>query len=303
MKQTLTLTIFVLNLLGLCASQTAAQSRGRLEVQSTKAEKKIAATKISDVSAPVPVNQPAIMAVAGNTIKDLHFDGTADNFHVPKYQGMMMDFVGFAFGPNGKLYGLTSSTLTNGYNSVLFVIAPNSGPQQHETLQLSTPLVINGNRWDCAGDGDLAYDKGGELYATCKDNGVWKLVTINRFSGEVTFIGSMPGGGGSFSALAFNSLGDLFALDTQNRKLWKLNKSNPSSNPQLISLVAAVGQLPASSTQGGMGFIGESGLYAFFGGHLVTINPLTGTVTTIFNNNNGFVSGLAVSGGGYVQHN
>ena len=303
MKKTLTLTILVLNLLGLCASQTTAQPRSRIEAQAPKAEK-TAAIKLSDISAPVPVNPPNIMAIAGPTIKNLHLNGTASNFHTPKYQGMIMSFDGFVVGPNNKLYGLTSSSVTNGYNSYLFSIAPNSGPNAYETLQSETALYVNGNRWYCVGEGDLAYDKGGDLYATCKDNGVWKLVTINRFNGEVIFIGPMPGGGGSFSALAFNSHGQLFALDTQQRKLWKLDKTNPSSNPQPIPLVAATGQqLPASSVQGGMGFTGESGLYAFFGGQLVTINPLTGGVTTITTNNGSYVSGLAVSGGGLVIAN
>ena len=301
MKQTLTLLILVLNLLSLCASQTVAQTRSRIGTQVPKTEEKTAATKLSDKSAPVPVNPPYIMAISGNTVMDLNLNGTASNFHVPKFNGLVMSYDGFAFGKNSRLYGLTSSNLSNQYSSYLFAISPNAGPNRHETLTLATPLYDSNGRWYCHGEGDLAYDNV-QLYATCKVSGVWKLVTIG-LGGNVTIIGSMPGTGGAFSALAFNSHGQLFALDTQNRKLWKLDKTNPSNNPQPVPLVAIAGQqLPAASTQGGMGFIGESGLYAFFGGHLVTINPLTGAVNKIANNGS-YVSGLAVSGGGYVQAN
>lgn len=311
MKRILTLTILVFSLLNLCASYTGAQPRSRIGGQAPKAEK-AAAIKLSDISAPVPTNNTQIVGIADTTIRNINFDGTSTNFHTPKYQGMIVNFDGFVVGPANKLYGLSSDTQANNYGSHLFIIGPDVGPQPYETLQWGMALNIydattNTNaRWYCHGEGDLAYEKGGSLYATCKDGGVWKLVTIDRNSALVNIIGPMPGGSGSsaFSALAFNSVGELYALDTFNRKLWKVDKTNPSNNPQLISLTPKAGQqLPSPSNQGGMGFSdGGGGLYAFFGGKLVTINTLNGTVTTVTGNNAGYVSGLIAYGGGVVQY-
>lgn len=302
MKQT-TLTI-VLILLSLYASGAAAQRRGGIAAEAKKVEK-VTAIKISDVSASTGT-PPKIMATAGGSVWDINaVDGTTSNSHTPKYLGgMTMNFDGIALGANDTLYALTSSSLTNGYKSHLFVIGPNYGVNRFDTLLYGTPLYLAGNRWYCLGEGDLAYDKGGALYASCKDGSGWQLVTINPGSGAVAIVGSMPIGG-SFSALAFNSIGELFALDTSSRKLWKLDKTNPTNNPQAIPLTVAAGQLmPNTSTEGGMGFSATGGLYAAFGGQLVTINPVNGALTILTSNNGGYTSGLAVSGGsGPVKHN
>jgi len=210
---------------------------------------------------------------------------------------MSMTYDGFALGPNDTLYGLTSAYITNGYNSYLFVIGPNYGLHPYETLSFGTPLYLSGNRWYCLGEGDLAFDNTGVLYATCKAGSAWQLITINPGSGAVAIKGTMPAGG-AFSALAFNKLGELFALDTSTRTLWKVNKNNPSSNPQSIPLIVGPGQImPNTSLQGAMGFSTGGGLYAFFGGQLVSINLQNGMLTILTNNNFGYISGMVVSGG------
>lgn len=296
MKQTTTLTIALI-LLSLSASGAAAQGRSAIRADAKKVEK-TTAIKLSDLSASTGT-PPKIIATAGGSVWDINaVDGTGSNSHTPKYLGgMTMNFDGIALGPNDTLYALTSSSLTNGYKSYLFVIAPNYGVTRFEDLLYGTPLYLAGNRWYCLGEGDLAYDKGGALYASCKDGSGWKLVTINPGSGAVSIVGSMPSGG-AFSALAFNSSGQLFALDTGSRKLWKLDKTNPSNNPQGIPLTVAAGQqMPNTSSQGGMGFTADGGLYAAFGGQLVIINPVNGALTIVTGNNGGYTSGLAVSGG------
>ncbi|HEX5705089.1 MAG TPA: hypothetical protein VFX97_17960 [Pyrinomonadaceae bacterium] len=303
MKQTPTLTV-VLILLILDASGAAAQRRGAISAEVKKVEK-ATAIKVADIAASTGT-PPRIISTAGGTVSDINaVDGTNSNPHTPKYLGgMTMNFDGIALGANDTLYALTSASLTNGYKSYIFVIGPNYGVNRFENLLYGTPLYMAGNRWYCLGEGDLAYDKGGSLYASCKDGSGWKLVTINPASGVVAIVGSMPSGG-SFSALAFNPAGELFALDTNSRKLWKLDKTNPSNNPQAIPLTVAGGQqMPNTSTQGGMGFTANGGLYAAFGGQLVIINPVNGALSIVTSNSGGYTSGLAISGGsGPIKHN
>lgn|GEM_PF-5198013 len=303
MKQTTTLTI-VLILLSLSPTGAAGQRRSAIGAEAKKAEK-ATAIKMSDISASTGT-PPKIIATAGGGVWDINaVDGTTSNGHTPKYLGgMTMNFDGIALGANDTLFALTSAYQSNAYKSYLFVIGPNYGVNRFESLLYGTPLYMAGNRWYCLGEGDLAYDKGGALYASCMDGSGWKLVTINPGSGAVGIVGSMPSGG-SFSALAFNSSGELFALDTSSRKLWKLDKTNPSNNPQAIPLTVAAGQqMPNTSSQGGMGFTANGGLYAAFGGQLVIINPVNGALSIVTSNNGGYTSGLAISGGsGPIKHN
>ena len=222
-------------------------------------------------------------------------NGTTSNSHLPTLSGMSMhQFIGIA-DVNNTVYGLTIaySPQPYPYQSRLFTIN-----LTNNTLSPGNPLTLLGNTWICGKEGDLTYDKvSGNMYATCYDGG-WKLVTIS-VGGNVNVVGNMPAGG-AFSGLAFGPSGDLYALDSLGRKLWKLNLSNLSIST-MIPLVPSEGQqLSNTSPSGALGFSPTGGLFASFGGDMMTIDPATG-VTFVFAN--GPNSGLIVTGGaGPVTH-
>jgi hypothetical protein len=205
-------------------------------------------------------------------------------------------FIGLAFGPN-SLYGLTSSYEANpSWKGRLFTASPNNS---FSFLGIGSALSLNGFPLQCY-EGDLAYDKSlNKMYGTCDDGGGWFLMTIKLSNGVVTDKGSLPAATGPYgypyySALAFNPAGELFALDTYNKKLYKLDKNNASVIQPVINLS---GPVPIPSAYGGMGFSDLGELYVSFGGQLAAINILTGDVTVV---GNGAYSGLIVSGGGVI---
>jgi hypothetical protein len=205
-------------------------------------------------------------------------------------------FSGMASSTSVPMWALTHTQSPAPYQSVLMPIYANN------TLGGPTPLKLAGNTWICSAgvEGDLAYDKaGGALYATCRDT-AWKLVTIDPANGNVSIKGPMPSGG-AFTAIAFNSVGTLYALDTLQRKLWNLNKANPASSPVPIPLTMAPGQqMPNTSTSGSMGFTDAGGIFAAFGNVFVSINPSTG-VMSILSTGLASPSGLIVTGGGVTE--
>jgi hypothetical protein len=231
----------------------------------------------------------------GSTIYDVNAtNGDTTNPRIPLYQssGYKIPFAGITYVPykgSNLLYGLTFSNISS-YSSTLFTILPNNS---FNSLGLLPPTTLNGVEWKCGLEGDIAYDKStSKLYATCS-NGGWKLVAINLTSAAVTILGGNIGSGGSYSALAVNSTGGLYALDTTSRVLVKLDKVTGSIQGNPIPLTGA---LPNTSSQGGMGFNDAGVLYAAFGGKLVTINVTTGAVNVVGNTTN--FSGLVVQGGG-----
>jgi hypothetical protein len=217
--------------------------------------------------------------------------GNTSNSHTPTLSGMSMyNFIGIA-DVNNTVYGLTTaySPQPYPYQSRLFTI-----DVANNTLSPGNPLTLSGNTWICGKEGDLTYDKvSGQMYATCYD-GVWKLVTIS-LAGNVTVVGNMPVGG-AFTGLAFGPPGKLYALDSLGRKLWTLNQSDLSLSTMVPLVPYAGQQLSNTSQSGALGFSPRGGLFASFGGDMMTIDPATG-VTFVFANGNGANSGLIVTGG------
>lgn len=302
MKQTLTLTLLIFSLLSLSLSQAVAQSRSKSAATSTQTVESHVPTTLANTpkSTGTP---PKILGTSSGIVYDVDaLSATTSNARTPRDSGQSVsEFIGFAFDSNNTLYGLTSSFSNNPvWRSHLFTISPNS---TFSTLGIGPSLNYNGNPFYCI-DGDLAYDKTlpGYMYATCNDAGNWRLVTIKLSTGVVTLKGSLPAASGiygnpSYAALAFNPAGDLYALDTYNKKLYKLNKINANASPP----IALTGPLPIPSTTGSMSFSDSGGLYAAFGGKLVTINLANGAVGVIGNSS---FTGLIVSGGsGPIRHN
>lgn len=301
MKRIFILTILTLGFLCLPTSRAAAQARGQAPAPETAAKP---GTAIVGVKKLTLATLPTIMGTSGGSIYSVNpTNGTTTHISHPKYMGgLSMSFIGFAQAGN-TLYGLTPATQNNAgglYKSHLFAIGPDYGANRYGTLNYGTPLYLNGNRVYCIGEGDLAYDRsgksGGVLYATCQDGG-WKLITIIPSSGAVAVKGTLPAGG-IYSALAFNLAGDLYTLDTHNRRLYKLDRTNAGVTATMIPLT---GTLPNTSVEGGMGFSDDGVLYAGFGGALVSINIVTGAVTTIRPTDYGSISGLSVKGGGDIK--
>jgi len=299
--------IFILNVLALClislsAPQAAAQKRGPVASGPAKVDSKIP-THLKDLAVETGT-QPKILGTSGSSVYSVNpSNGASTHISVPKYlSGMSMEFVGFAQAGN-TLYGLTSASQSNQtYRSSIFSIGPEQGSNRYGTLNNWSALTLNGNRVYCIGEGDLAHDRsgksGGLLYATCQ-NGGWKLLAINPNSGVAVVKGTLLPANGIFSALAFNLAGDLYALDTHNRKLLRLDKNSAT----VLQTIPLTGTLPNTSTQGAMGFSDIGGLYAAFGGAFVSINPADGAVGIIRPTNYGYISGLAVWGGSHpVKH-
>ncbi|HEX8283961.1 MAG TPA: hypothetical protein VF588_11430 [Pyrinomonadaceae bacterium] len=235
-----------------------------------------------------------IVATVNGTVVNVNsLNGVPISSQTPMLSSQSMyKFIGMTV-VGGKLYGLTSASAPEqpANRSRLFTITG-----QNATLNSVATLSPAGK---CGGEGDIAYDKSGNmLYATCLDvDGLWKLVTIDLVTGAITVVGPMPvmvGQPPQYAGLAFNRVGELYALDTANRRLFKLDKQNPANNPSMLTLTAP-GQLPNASVTGGLGFDDAGGLYASFGNQVVAINSLTGVVAQI---GAGAYTALVASGGG-----
>jgi hypothetical protein len=297
MKRTLVLTTLTLSLLLLPGPRAAAQIRRKVINSGPAQPDGRIPSLISNHAAPIPTLPTKIVAAGNGAVVNVNpLNGAAHNTQTPLYLGQpVYKFVGMTL-VGGTLYGLTSDSASEqpANRSRLFTITG-----------ANTTLNAKGPGGNCGGEGDLAYDKSSNmLYATCLDNAnVWKLVMISPVSGGVTDVGAMPVPQGGqlpqYAGLAFSPTGELYALDTMNRRLLKLDKQNPVNNPSVITLTAAL-QLPLPSATGSLGFSDAGALFASSGGWLIVINPLTGEVAQI---GSGTYTGLAVSGGGLVVHN
>jgi hypothetical protein len=295
MKQTLTLTLLIFILLSLSQSQAVAQNRSKSTTTSTQTVESRVPSNLVNIPK-YTGTPPKILGTSSGIVYDVDaLNATTSNARTPRDSGQSVyEFIGFAFSSNNTLYGVTSAFSTNPvWRSRLFTISPNN---TFSTLGIGPSLNYNGNPFYCI-DGDLAYDKmlPGYMYATCNDNGTWRLITIKLSNGAVTFKGQLPAASGiygnpTYAALAFNPAGELYTLDTYNKKLYKVNKNNAS----VISAIALTGPLPIPSTTGSMSFSASGGLYASFGGKLVVIDIANGAVGVIGNDS---FTGLIVSGG------
>ncbi|MBV8856511.1 MAG: hypothetical protein JOZ02_06100 [Acidobacteria bacterium] len=295
MKRTLVLTPLTLSLLLLLiVPRAAAQVRGKIVKSGPALPAGNIPPLIHDVAVPVPTVAVNIVATVGGTVVTVKaLNGAVTSTQTPALSNQpMYRFIGMTV-VGGKLYALTSATAPEqpANRSRLFTITGSN-----TTL---TPVATLSPAGVCGGEGDIAYDKSANMmYATCLDSGgVWRLVTINLGSGAVTPVGPMPvmvGQPPQYAGLAFSPTGELYALDTMNRRLFKLDKQNPANNYSMLTL-SAPWQLPNPSATGGLGFNDVGGLYASFGGALVSINTLTGEVAHI---GAGAYTALVASGGG-----
>jgi hypothetical protein len=294
MKRTLVLTTLTLSLLLLSGPPAAAQVRGKIIKSGPAVQTSKIPPYLRDLAAPVPTVPVRIVATVNGTVVNVNsLNGVPISSQTPMLSSQSMyKFIGMTV-VGGKLYGLTSASAPEqpANRSRLFTITG-----QNATLNSVATLSPAGK---CGGEGDIAYDKSGNmLYATCLDvDGLWKLVTIDLVTGAITVVGPMPvmvGQPPQYAGLAFNRVGELYALDTANRRLFKLDKQNPANNPSMLTLTAP-GQLPNASVTGGLGFDDAGGLYASFGNQVVAINSLTGVVAQI---GAGAYTALVASGGG-----
>jgi len=152
---------------------------------------------------------------------------------------------GIAFS-NGVLYGLDAGT------DYLWRINPANGA--------STQIGFLG--LDVT-EGDLGFDPiSGQLYGV-QSFGDDRLYTINTATGVATTIGTIAADA-DISAIAFDSTGALFALDTYNDVIYRVDPSDASI---LQTIPLMVGQTPIDlGPAAGMVYNPDSGVFYFADG-------------------------------------
>lgn len=177
--------------------------------------------------------------------------------------------VGTAATPDGTLYALTShSAATN--PSSLFTINPADGSA---TLIGSTGLSN-------IAEGDLAIDPiTGTIYGGyCALNGHRRLFTIDPTTGQASLLPADIYG--DASGLAFDSAGNLFALDSALGKLYGVNKQTGAAI-STVTLSGMIGGTAGMTIDPGTGtfYVADGGT----GGTnlLYTLNSGTGALTPI----------------------
>jgi streptogramin lyase len=195
---------------------------------------------------------------------------------------------GIAFASDGTLYVLGASG-----TGMLYKVNPTTGS---ETLVGSTGLTVI--------EGDIAIDPTtGVIYGAYYFPGGSgrNLITINPTTGAGSVVFALPSNS-DVSALAFDSSGNLFAIDSSTDRILQLNKTTGA----VLSSVALSVPLGVVA---GMAFDPATGvLYAADGNvggtnNLYTVNTTTGAMTLVgpvgipFNptTNVGGLSGLAFS--------
>jgi hypothetical protein len=225
----------------------------------------------------------AQLALLGNDFNGVLYDvdattGAAGN---PRSTGVTT-LVGISFGPDGVLYGL--ATFGSNFPNSLVSIDPATG----------AATVIGDTGLDNIYEGDLDFDPTtGVLYgiqdAANAPSPPRLLFTIDPSTGDATAVGDV-GGRGDLSAMAFDSSGTLFVLNTSDDELLTVNKST-AAIVSSVNLSLAIGALA------GMDFHPATGtLYVVDGppggtNSLYTLNPATGALTFI--GSTGLAQGLA----------
>jgi len=183
-------------------------------------------------------------------------------------------FIGLTVSPSGTLYTISPAGSTPAGNA-LFTINPATGAS---SLVGSTGLsnIL---------EGDLAFDRtAGVIYGVYNSAGTnnEQLFRVNPATGAATVVGTIPGANDP-SALAFDSSGNLFELDTQinstnNSTLSRLDK-NTGAVLSTVTLSAKLGAIA------GLAFDPTTGtLYAASGNfvsNLYTVNTTTGALTLV----------------------
>jgi outer membrane protein assembly factor BamB len=207
-----------------------------------------------------------------------NLDPTSGAASDPRNTGLS-DLAGIALSPSGTLFGLTtfaSQPVPNG----LFTIDPTTG----------TSTLVGVTGLQSIFEGDLAFDPTtGNLYGVQSVPSLGSterdLFELNPTTGQATVIGALSTSGGDFSAMAFDSSGSLFLVDTSSATLFKVDKNTAAILASVNLSVRSLGELA------GMAFDPETGT-AYFGngnivngvsasGSLYTLNPSTGALTLL----------------------
>lgn len=176
-------------------------------------------------------------------------------------------WAGIAFSPtNGQLYGLALNGGTPVSNA-LFTINPYSGAT---TLVGALGMFVSV-------EGDVSVDPtSGLLYGV---DGTGALFTVDSSTGTATLLGYVKNAG-DLSAMAFDSAGTLFIVDTMNALLLTVDKSN-------AAVLKSVKLSPSpGGGVGGLAFDPLSGTAYFASGsgitdNLYTLNTSTGVLKLV----------------------
>jgi hypothetical protein len=170
-----------------------------------------------------------------------------------------------AYAPSGILYGVSQGFPTDvPAGGKLYTIDPGSGFPTY-VADLDVFVVV---------EGDIAFDPTtGTLYAI-SSNG--QLFTINTSNGHGIVIGILPGNLDE-SAMAFDSAGNLYMVDSFTQTLLKVNKTN-------ATIISSLPMGNVGQEIGGLAFDPQTGILYFAGGYtygssLYTVNTTTGEAT------------------------
>ena len=176
---------------------------------------------------------------------------------------------GISFGPGGRLYGLTTATAPLLPNS-LVRIDPLTGSSELVGFTGLSGIV----------EGDLAYDRTtGSLYGLYQlSSSTRQVFTLNAATGAATLLPVSLSG--DPSAMAFDSSGKLYVLDTSLKRLLTVDKTTGATQTSL-TLSRSLGSVA------GMAIDPETGVFYVADGDsagtdtLYRLNPQTGYLTTI----------------------
>ena len=223
-------------------------------------------------------------------------------------------YIGVDFGPDGKLYAVTTFDSTGSDNNALYEINPITG----SATRIGTDP--NGLNIGPISEGDLAFGPTGVLYAVAANqNGQPALFTVNLATGIGTIVGAIPGLNVDISSIAFDPSGRLFAINNTisagtstflSGRLFAINNTiSAGTSTFLLELDPADGQILSTVTLGtnlgglsGMDFDNHSGtFYVVDGGssgndQLYTLDVGSGILTPVSSPTGvaGGFSGLAV---------
>ena len=183
-----------------------------------------------------------------------------------------------AIANNGTLYGVSQGEVNDG---------PSSGKVYTINLANGNPLLVANLTTFIHVEGDVAIDPTtNELYGVDGSGG--PLMKINKANGQCTTVGNV-GVNLDLSAIAFDSAGNLYAVNSFTSELLQINKAT-------AAVISTTPLTPAVNGEiGGLAFdTGDVNLYFAGGtsGVLYKLNKTSGAVVTI--------GPLAVNGGIYA---
>lgn len=197
--------------------------------------------------------------------------------------------VGIEFGAGGTLYGLVSSAGSLAPNALVSINPANGNSAVIGQTLLSNIL-----------EGDLAFDSttgtlwGAYDLATPNLN----FFTLNTTTGAATIVFGLPADFADYSAMAFDSAGNLFVLNTQSLTQDSLLIVDKTNGNVLDEILLTDSGNPADLTNGGMDFDPVTGqMYVTDAGTkvLYTLDTGTGALSFISTNTIGNqLTGLTV---------